>query len=867
VKNCPLSWVLLFAAVLTHSLPADTNHWSFQPVVRPTVPSVGRSGNPVDRFIQARLAEQKLRPSPEADRHTLIRRLSFDLTGLPPSPEEVTAFERDTRADAYEQLVERLLNSPRFGERWARHWLDAVRYAETHGFEMNNPRPNAWPYRDYVIRAFNEDKPYDQFVREQIAGDVLGADEATGFLVAGAWDQVKSPDEVLTKNQRADELHDIVSVTGSAFLGLTVGCARCHDHKFDPVPMRDYYALKAVFAGVQHGDRARRAPDEAAREQELAARRRRLAAIDAALVEFEPLAQVGAVDTNRLRAPVHPRLNVERFAPVSAKRLRFTINATSGGEPCLDELEVFTAGLTPTNVALAGFGTKATASGTYPNSEIHRLEHVIDGRYGNGRSWISHEAGKGWVELEFPDVVTLQRVVWARDREEKYGDRLATDYRIEVAAADGAWRTVASSADRRPFQSGQRWQPDYSTNRLSASRRAELERQLSARRDREERIRELTQRPMVYAGEFKMPEPTQRLHRGDPMAPREEVMPGTLTKIALRPAGVTELPGASDFPLRTSHFGPGSPTSAPSEEQQRRLTLANWITDPANPLTARVIVNRLWQHHFGEGLVSTPSDFGVNGARPTHPELLDWLAAELMSHGWSLKRIHRLIVTSATYRQASESGKSEAESRKAEPTDRPSLRTSDFALPASVDAGNRLLWRYPSRRLEAEAIRDTMLAVAGRLDLRMGGPGWSPFVPNENYVRVYAPKDKFEPGDFRRMIYATVVRQRPDGVFGAFDCPDGGQVAPRRSRSTTPLQALNLLNSGFVMQVAEMFGERLRRESGDDVAAQVERGFQLAFQRAPAREELAAGADFARERGLAAFCRALLNANEFVFVF
>ena len=421
-----LNIMLLAVTTAAQLLAADaTNHWSFQPVVRPALPmAVAGTINPIDRFIQAKLAEQHLTPAPEADRRTLIRRVSFDLIGLPPTPEEADAFVRDLRPDAYERLVDRLLDSPHFGERWARHWLDVVRFAETHGFEMNNPRPNAWPYRDYVIRAFNDDKPYDQFVREQLAGDVLGADEATGFLVAGAWDQVKSPDEVLTKNQRADELHDMVSVTGSAFLGLTVGCARCHDHKFDPIPQHDYYALKAVFEGVQHGERERRVNENGTREDELKQIRSRLSEIDSALVRFEPLAQVGMVDTNRLRAPVHPRRNVERFAPILAKRLRFTILATTGAEPCVDELEAFSVGAGATNVALASFGTKATASGTYPNSNLHRLEHLNDGRYGNSRSWISSENGKGWVELEFPQSVLLERVVWARDREEKFGDRL-----------------------------------------------------------------------------------------------------------------------------------------------------------------------------------------------------------------------------------------------------------------------------------------------------------------------------------------------------------------------------------------------------------------------------------------------------------
>ncbi len=855
-----LNIILLTVTTAARLLAADaTNHWSFQPVVRPALPmAVAGTINPIDRFIQAKLAEQHLTPAPEADRRTLIRRVSFDLIGLPPTPEEADAFVRDLRPDAYERLVDRLLDSPHFGERWARHWLDVVRFAETHGFEMNNPRPNAWPYRDYVIRAFNDDKPYDQFVREQLAGDVLGADEATGFLVAGAWDQVKSPDEVLTKNQRADELHDMVSVTGSAFLGLTVGCARCHDHKFDPIPQHDYYALKAVFEGVQHGERERRVNENGTREDELKQIRSRLSEIDSALVRFEPLAQVGMVDTNRLRAPVHPRRNVERFAPILAKRLRFTILATTGAEPCVDELEAFSVGAGATNVALASFGTKATASGTYPNSNLHRLEHLNDGRYGNSRSWISSENGKGWVELEFPQSVLLERVVWARDREEKFGDRLATEYRFEVADEAGDWRTVASSADRRPFQPGQPYEPDLRSPDATMAEARRLRSLLDEQKQLTVRIHELADRPMVYAGDFRQPEVTRRFQRGDPMQPREEVAPGALTRIV-------RLGAAADQSVLTS---------TATEEQRRRLALADWIISPTNPLTARVIVNRLWQHHFAEGLVSTPSDFGVNGARPTHPELLDWLAAELVSHGWSLKHIHRLIVTSATYRQRSvisESVNGESVISKTANTSRTAKLKTDSLVTDSLalqrDAGNRLLWRYPAHRLEAEPIRDAMLAVSGRLDLRMGGPGWSPFVPNENYVRVYVPKDDYGPDDFRRMIYATVVRQRPDGVFGAFDCPDGGQIAPKRTRSTTPLQALNLLNSGFIQQAASLFAGHLSANAGDAPEAQAREAFRLAFQREPSADELQASVRFIGEESLSLFCRALLNSNEFVFVF
>jgi hypothetical protein len=773
--------------------------------------------NPIDNFIRSWLEKEGLKPSPEADRATLIRRLKFDLLGLPPAPEEIDAFVNDPAADAYERLVERYLASPHFGERWARHWLDVVHFAESHGFEMNQPRPNAWPYRDYVIRAFNEDRPYDRFVREQLAGDALGTDEATGFLVAGPWDQVKSPDPALTAQQRADELHDIVSTTGSTFLGLTVGCARCHNHKFDPVSMKDYYGLVAVFAGVQHGERPARSADTDRRRREAEELRRQLAAVIADLEALEPLAQPKGPAGRRL--PVNARLNVERFAPVKAKYVRFVVEATNSVEPCLDELEVFTSGPESRNVALASAGGKATSSGNYSAApDIHRLEHINDGRYGNGRSWISNEAGRGWVQIELKEAAVIDRIVWARDREGVYADRLPTRYRIEVATEPGSWSLVASSEDRLP--SGSKTgvppalgEPGQARYKQLATRRADLERRLT----------DLERSSMVYAGRFTVPEPTHRLNRGDATQPREGVAPAALAQ-----------------------FGPPLKLADDAPESQRRLALAKWITDPRHPLTARVIVNRLWQHHFGTGIVPTPSDFGLNGGKPSHPELLDWLATELVAHDWSLKHVHRLIVLSATYRQ---------DSSAREPINR------------KVDAQDRLLWRYPPRRLEAEPLRDAILAASGHLDLRMGGPGFDLFEPNTNYVKVYTPKKEFGRAEWRRMVYQNKPRMQLDDTFGPFDCPDAGQIAPKRNSSTTALQALNLMNSRFLVQQAGLFAERLKREAGDDAAAQVRRGFRLAFGREPSAEESAAAAKLVREHGLAALCRSLLNANEFLYVY
>jgi mono/diheme cytochrome c family protein len=735
----------------------STDHWSLQPLAPVEPPRLDDrwAAGGVDAFILAKLRDAGLAPSPPADRASLVRRLTFDLHGLPPTPEEAAAFIADESPDATARLVERLLASPRYGERWAQHWLDVVRFAESNGFETNVERPNAWPYRDYVIDAFNGDKPYDQFVAEQLAGDALGAPAATGFLVAGTTDQVKSPDVTLTRMQRQDELADMVNATSATFLGLTVACARCHNHKFDPILQKDYYALQAMFAGVQHGERPLGTPREAPAD-------------------------------DGLRPPVAALVNDETFEPVEATAVRFTIRATTDGiEPCLDELEVWAdaaAGAAPVNVARGEHGGRPASSGDYVGNPKHQLAHLVDGKYGNDWSWISSEAGKGWVEVEWPEPRRIGKITWGRDRLGGFGDRLASDYTIEARGADGRWREVASSADRR------------------AKNVAE---------------------PMVYAGVFVQPaEPTRRLYRGDPMAPKEAVAPDVLTVLG-------SLGLAVDAP-----------------EQQRRLALARWIGRADNPLTARVMVNRIWQHHFGVGLVDTPSDFGKNGTAPSHPELLDWLAREFIASGWSVKHVHRLIVLSNAYQQAS----------------RPREEC------AAIDAGGRLLWRYPPRRLEAEAIRDTLLAVAGRLDLAMGGPGWRAFEPNDNYVRVYEPKTQFGPAEWRRMVFMQRIRMRPEGVFGAFDLPDGGQVCPKRGRSTTAIQALALFNSQFVADQAEALAERLAREAGAGALAQVERAFALAFGRAPDDEERQAAEELIAAHGLAAFCRSVLNANELVFI-
>ncbi|MEQ2007841.1 MAG: DUF1549 and DUF1553 domain-containing protein [Limisphaerales bacterium] len=817
------------------------DHWSFKLVTSPVPPATKEKTwprNAVDRFILARLEKEGLRPAPAAERASWLRRVSFDLTGLPPSPEQVASFVADARADAFERVVDELLASPRHGERWAQHWLDVVRYADTHGFEVNTERPNAWPYRDYVITAFNRNTPYDRFICEQIVGDALGQDAATGFLVTAS---VLLPgqigaDEPSKRLARQDSLDEIVMNIGQTFLGLSVGCARCHDHKFDPISQRDYYAMQAFVAGVEYGDRDLRTPEaEAARAEE-----KRLTAqaaeVERQLARFVPLAKSGGE-----RPPVNARMNTDRFAPVSAKRVRFTIKATNNLEPCIDELEVFDT--TGTNIALVSAGATVTAYGSNISADRHELRFLNDGRYGNSRSWMSNEKGRGWVVVEFPREHTIDRVVWGRDREEKFTDRLATNYIIEVADAVGEWRAVADATDRAKFEPGKAKQPAFSTAGLSAPDAAEATRLQQERKTLEAKLKATAAGQQAFAGKFRAPDNIRLLYRGDPEQPKDEVMPAVLSTL-----GKLALP-------------------KDAAEQDRRKALAEWIASPQNPLTARVMVNRIWQGHFGTGLVETPSDFGRNGARPSHPELLDWLASEFVRSGWSVKHMHRLIVLSATYRQGSVQSSVVSNQSRGHPTAKlnTGLLNTEYSKAQQMDADVRLLWRFPSRRLEAEIIRDAMLAVSGRLDPKMFGRGFNLFAQRGG-LSGFTPVESYGGDGLRRMIYAHKVRREREAVFGSFDCPDAGQSTARRRESTTPIQALNLFNSRFTLDESNALAARVKQEAGDDSARQITRAYQLALGRAPDVGELADAAPAVREHGLATLCRALFNSNEFLFL-
>ncbi|MBI1916038.1 MAG: PSD1 domain-containing protein [Planctomycetes bacterium] len=604
---------------------AGPDWWSLQKVRRPSLPSVKRTEcarTPVDTFVLAALEAKDLSPAPPADRATLLRRVTFDLTGLPPTLGEVDAFLKDQSPDAFEKVVERLLASPHYGERWGRHWLDVARFGESQGFERDKLRDHAWRYRDWVVRSFNDDKPYPQFIKEQLAGDVPhphpppprgegwggGADGivATGFLVAGPWDEVGATQQgvLMRMRVREEELEDMVSATAQAFLGLTVNCARCHDHKFDPILQKDYYRLKAALEGVRHGDQAILTPAQAKKRDAMKSR----------------------------------------------------------GPP-----------------------------------------------------------------------------------------------------------------------------------------------------------------PMAYAANPVQPGPTHVLIRGD------IEKKGTLVS-----AG-----GLSAIKEPSSEWGlaPDAP------EGLRRLKLAEWIASPEHPLTARVMVNRVWQWHFGRGLVETPSDFGFNGGKPTHPELLDWLASEFTARGWSIKSLHRLIVLSNAYQQSSRFN----------------------ARAAAVDADNRLLWRFEPRRLEGEAVRDAMLAASGELNQAVGGPSFRPFTVTVFNSHFYTLTDPLGPEFNRRTIYRMNVNSAKSPLLDAFDCPDPSVKMPRRSTTTTPLQALALMNNSFVLRQARYFATRVQREAGVGAERQVALAYRLALGRGPKPEEARQAVALVREHGLEGLCWALLNASEFLY--
>ena len=812
---------------------ADKSWWSLQPLAQEFKHA------DIDGFIDAKLAEQKLARSAPAKPQALIRRLSYDLTGLPPSQAEVDAFVAAHQADARkatEALVDRLLASPRYGEHWGRHWLDVVRFGESNGFERNFVIDDLYPFRDYVIRSLNEDKPFDQLIREHLAGDVLGkfdpaVEVGSAFLVAGPYDDVGNQDANAQKVIRAATLDDMVTATGSAFLGLTINCARCHNHKFDPIPTEDYYRIRAAFEGVVHGRRplATKEQTQAFNAAMGMLNKERAQTVSAQ----ETLTKAIATKAKALLATrKYPRpkadtlLTEELITPVEARFVKLTMSATStnplsGAGGRISEFEIWTDEPRPRNVALASTGSKAegvkgATAEDFPDAYSAAL--TIDGD--EGAQWFIGSPAE--LVITLPRVEKIGRLAYrtAKGRLLRDNTQGSTpcEYEMFVSLDGKEWKKVADSYDREA------WSPAHAFERVRKEVTTPVEtkqlglltRQLA---DVDRRIADVPKLPAAWIGNHQAkPEPTFVQKGGDPTKPAAQVVPSSLAVLDL----VTK-----PYALKVD-----------AGEGERRVALAEWITRD-NPITARVLANRLWHYHFGIGLVDTPSDLGFMGSKPSHPELLDFLAQRLIANGWKLKALHREIILSQTY-----------------------LQSADYNPSAArIDKDARLLWRFPPRRLRAEEIRDTMLATAGQLKLEpMGGPGFRLYRYLVNNVSTYVPLDAPGPETYRRSVYHQNARASVVDILNDFDLPDIAFASPKRANTTTPLQALTLLNNGFTLDMAKAFAARL---DGADPIAQA---YSFALQRQPSATERAAAEKLIAQHGKPAFCRALLNSNALIFI-
>jgi hypothetical protein len=863
-------------------------HWSLRALVKPDVPAVkGWGRTPVDAFVLAKLSEKGLAPSPEADRRTLIRRIYFDLTGLPPSPEEVDAFENDPRPEdaAWEKVVDRLLASPRYGERWARHWMDVVHYAETHGHDEDKPRPHAWPYRDYLIQSFNEDKPYSRFVAEQIAGDALWPDEpratvATAFLAVGPWDQSSQmgiQDGTLDKQvARYLDRDDMIATAMSTFVSSTVHCARCHQHKFDPISQEDYYALQAVFSGVDRVDRAYDVdPQVHVARRELLQRKRELEA--GALVlrpETESkVAQWEKRHAEKANAWVVLRPSEAKSSSGTTLTVQPDGSVLAGGTRPEKDTYTITAGTELAGVTavrvevLADDSLPQKGPGRADNGNLHLTEFkVIAAPRGKPAATQPVKIASAAADFDQQDWGVAKAIdgkaqtAWGIHPQEgkshvavfsfKEAVRLegGTEFSFVLEQEHGRGHLIGRpriSLTTAPLPVSVPTMPDSvaailatTTERRTEAQKIELARYV-LKAEVQEKLAALPAPSMVYAvasdfepqGNFKparRPRAVSVLRRGDIRQPVGSASPGALSCV----------PGVE----------PRFKLSDTEDERARRAALARWVVDPKNVLTWRSIANRVWHHHFGRGICDTPNDLGRMGGVPSHPELLDWLAVTFRDDmGGSLKKLHRLIVTSAVYRQSS--------------------RHVDIAT--KVDAENRLLWRMNRTRLDAEQVRDAILSVSGKLDPTMGGPSVKQFVESAG-IHVtpnvdYGAFDVDSPGSYRRSVYRFVFRTIPDPLMRSLDCPDASQLTAARQSSVTAVQALAMLNNAFVVRQTEHLAARLAKIR-PELEGQVAVLFELALGRPATSQEVEEVVAYARKHGIANACRMILNSNEFMFV-
>ncbi|MFN0017453.1 MAG: PSD1 and planctomycete cytochrome C domain-containing protein [Pirellulaceae bacterium] len=866
-------------------------HWAYRPLVFLPFPlGEGRGeglATPIDSFILAEIKSRGLIPAAAADKRTLLRRVTFDLTGLPPSPQELAAFQADAFPDAYERIVDRLLASPRHGERWARHWMDMVHYAETHGHDQDRPRENSWPYRDFLIRSFNSDLPYATFIQQQIAGDVLWPEDpqaiaATGLLATGPWDESSlqsiREDSIDRQIARYIDRDDIVTTVASTFLSSTVHCARCHDHKFDPISQKDYYNLQAVFAAIEKADRVFD-PDP-----KMSARRKELLQLKGSLPGLRE-----KLDPSLLAAELHSEIANWEDSVTAARSVWQVAEATevksdsgttltkqpdgsymaSGATPEKDtyaftipfdgkpltglKLEVLTdpslpkqgPGRQPSNgnlhlseVAVSAAPrsdpSKKTQVGLQnPKADFDQagwtIAMAIDGNPDTAWGIDPQESKPHQAIVEFKEPLKTEGGVLLTIELKQLHGRQHTIGRprlslttsplplpLDVAALPAA---VAAAIAVPPAERTNIHKADLAVFYLTQK----CDRDLAA----------LPPQQMIYAGTSPLkpgdkPRIIHVLKRGDINQPLEEARPAALGFLQDNPAQLS--------------------MEDANQEGQRRAALARWTSDNRNSLAWRSIANRVWHYHFGRGLVDTPGDFGKMGSPPTHPQLLDWLALELQTSGGSLKTLHRRIVTSSTYRQS----------------------TAHNPHNAEIDADNKYLWRMHRSRLEAEQVHDALVQIAGAADLAMGGKSVRQFIqtpgihvtPNVDYQN-FNPDD---PANYRRSVYRFVFRTLPDPFMESLDCADASQLTPARTVSVTALQALTMLNDKFVIRQSERLADRIRSEAGDNPDAQITRLYELTLLRPPRPAEAGPLRAYLDKHGLANTCRLLLNSNEFMFV-
>ncbi len=724
----------------------ERSYWVFKLPVQAPPPAVShrRLDNAIDRFLEFERGRRKLTPAPRADRRTLVRRAYLDLLGLPPSPDEVARFVADERPDAWERLIDTLLASPHYGERYGRHWLDVARYADSSGFEYDVHRPNAWRYRDYVIRAFNEDKPYNVFLTEQIAGDEMDGRTqdsliATGFLRAGPRVLFREKDN---PERRFDYLDDVMSAIGKGTLGLTIGCARCHDHKFDPIRQRDYYALQASIFGY--------------------------------VETVVPLAP-----------PEEARAYLTKNAQLDARRDELRQQIAAIEKPHRDRLKLA--------LIKSRFSDAIYQAAAKPESERTAGERLLAIQVFEGVNVPGPEIDKALSATELAAKTDLLAQVAALEKERPQPLPMAeivTDGDYRFAPLGEGDDVVSCPKCRIP--------PPFPGSYLHEG-----------------------------PGRYEVP-PSYFLVRGDPASHGPQMKPG-FVQVATYGNPPTEIPR------------PDGHTSG------RRLALAQWIASSQNPLTARVIVNRLWQKHFGRGIVATLDNFGKMGEPPTHPELLDWLAVEFMNSGWRIKQMNKLMMMTEAYQMAS---------------------SFHDATNAVADPENRYVWRFRPQRLDAEIVRDSMLVAGGNINLEIGGPPIFPFIPKDILTGQFRGKWENTPegtAAWRRGVYVYRRRSLPYPMFDTFDHPDMNVVAGARNVSTVPTQALTLLNNPFVLSQAERLAERVRQQARNP-ESQVNVAYGITLGRPPTRAEYAVALDLISKQSLESFTHVLLNLDEFMYM-